>query len=112
MLATGERQTCVEILDDSFVTDVVPVRTRPLKALINIILGCNKNCSYCIVPRTRGREVSRSPESILTEQGYTLLANFLRIAGLPAASHTPNWASELRETAVPEKPLPKMPVTF
>lgn len=66
-IATGERQTCVEILDDSFPTDVVPVRQRPLKALINIILGCNKNCSYCIVPRTRGREVSRPPEQIVAE---------------------------------------------
>jgi len=57
----------VEILDDSFVTDAVPVRQRPLKALINIILGCNKNCSYCIVPSTRGREVSRSPEDVVRE---------------------------------------------
>jgi tRNA-2-methylthio-N6-dimethylallyladenosine synthase len=65
--ATGEPQTCVEILDDSFVADVVPVRQRPLKGLINIILGCNKNCSYCIVPMTRGREVSRAPEEIVVE---------------------------------------------
>lgn len=68
--STGERQTCVEILDDSFVTDAVPVRQRPLKALINIILGCNKNCSYCIVPRTRGREVSRAPEDVVREAAY------------------------------------------
>lgn len=70
ILATGERQTCVEILDDAFVTDAVPVRQRPLKALINIILGCNKNCSYCIVPRTRGREVSRPSEEIVREAAH------------------------------------------
>jgi tRNA-2-methylthio-N6-dimethylallyladenosine synthase len=68
--STGERQTCVDILDDAFVTDAVPVRQRPLKALINIILGCNKNCSYCIVPRTRGREVSRPPEDIVREAAH------------------------------------------
>lgn len=67
VLATGEPQTCVEILEESFVTDVVPVRQRPLKGLINIILGCNKNCSYCIVPTTRGREVSRAPEDVVAE---------------------------------------------
>lgn len=67
VLATGERQVCTEILDDSFVTDVVPIRQRPLKALVNIILGCNKNCSYCIVPQTRGREVSQAPEKIIAE---------------------------------------------
>lgn len=67
VLATGEPQTCVEILDEGFPADVVPVRQRPLKALINIILGCNKNCSYCIVPMTRGREVSRPATEIVNE---------------------------------------------
>ncbi len=76
ILSTGEPQTCVDILDGDFPAGVVPLRQRPLKALINIILGCNKNCSYCIVPSTRGREVSISPESIvqeakhLAEHGY------------------------------------------
>lgn len=76
VLATGERQTCVETLDENTPADVIPVRMRPLKAPINIILGCNKNCSYCIVPTTRGREVSLAPEAIvnearhLVEQGY------------------------------------------
>ncbi len=36
-------------------------------ALISISRGCNKNCSYCIVPTTRGPEVSRSPDEILRE---------------------------------------------
>lgn len=67
ILATGEPQTCVEILDESYPADVVPVRQQPLKALVNIIFGCNKNCSYCIVPRTRGREVSRPVADILAE---------------------------------------------
>ena len=38
-----------------------------LKAYIAITKGCNNHCAFCIVPRTRGREVSRSPESILRE---------------------------------------------
>lgn len=37
------------------------------KAYIAITKGCNNYCSYCIVPHTRGREVSRSSESILRE---------------------------------------------
>lgn len=67
IVSTGEPQTCVEILDEAFSAEVVPVRQRPLKALVNIILGCNKNCSYCIVPMTRGREVSRAPEDVIAE---------------------------------------------
>jgi tRNA-2-methylthio-N6-dimethylallyladenosine synthase len=67
VLATGRPQTCVEILDESYPADVVPVRQRPLKALVNIIFGCNKTCSYCIVPRTRGQEVSRPWQEIVAE---------------------------------------------
>lgn len=38
-----------------------------LKGYIAITKGCNNHCAFCIVPRTRGREVSRSPEGILRE---------------------------------------------
>jgi tRNA-2-methylthio-N6-dimethylallyladenosine synthase len=36
-------------------------------AFVSISRGCNKNCTYCIVPRTRGPEVSRSTDEILRE---------------------------------------------
>lgn len=36
-------------------------------AFVSISRGCNKNCTYCIVPRTRGSEVSRAKEEILRE---------------------------------------------
>ena len=43
------------------------VRVSPFKAYVNIIYGCNKFCTYCIVPYTRGRERSRAKEDVLRE---------------------------------------------
>ena len=41
--------------------------TGGFRAFIPIMHGCNNNCSYCIVPRVRGPEVSREPGEILAE---------------------------------------------
>lgn len=51
-------------------------RTNKLKAWVNIMYGCDKFCTYCIVPYTRGKERSRLPHDVLGEvrelarQGY------------------------------------------
>jgi tRNA-2-methylthio-N6-dimethylallyladenosine synthase len=42
-------------------------RARPVQAWVQISVGCNCRCSYCIVPSTRGREVSRPPAELLAE---------------------------------------------
>jgi len=51
------------------------------------------------------------PESILTDSGYSLLGNFLRIAGI-AVGQAPSFASELVASPVVPSPLPERPVTF
>jgi tRNA-2-methylthio-N6-dimethylallyladenosine synthase len=42
-------------------------RARTFQAWVQISMGCNSKCAYCIVPAVRGREVSRRPGEILAE---------------------------------------------
>lgn len=66
-----DRQT-----DETFDTPFT-VRTNPYRGYITIIEGCDKFCAYCVVPYTRGKERSRTSESVLEEarrlagSGYT-----------------------------------------
>jgi len=66
-----DRQT-----DKCFETEYT-ARTNPHRGYITIIEGCDKFCAYCVVPFTRGKERSRTSESVLAEArqmadlGYT-----------------------------------------
>jgi tRNA-2-methylthio-N6-dimethylallyladenosine synthase len=52
---------------EGFAGDLPARRERPFQGWLQISQGCNCACSYCIVPSTRGREQSRSPEALLGE---------------------------------------------
>ncbi len=62
--------------EETFDTDATN-RQNPYRGYITIIEGCDKFCTYCVVPFTRGKERSRSSSSVLDEarriadQGYT-----------------------------------------
>ncbi len=62
--------------DECFETEFT-ARTNPHRGYITIIEGCDKFCSYCVVPYTRGKERSRTSDSVLAEArqmadlGYT-----------------------------------------
>ncbi|HST16037.1 MAG TPA: tRNA (N6-isopentenyl adenosine(37)-C2)-methylthiotransferase MiaB [Gaiellaceae bacterium] len=55
-------------LDDRGFAATLPMhRERSFQAWVQVSMGCNSVCSYCIVPAVRGREVSRRPGEIVAE---------------------------------------------
>ncbi len=95
----------------SFPGDIVEnlpsTRLDSYKAFVNITYGCDKFCTYCIVPYTRGRERSRAKEDVLkeckslVEEGYqeiTLLGQNVNSYGKDFHDGT-SFATILREVA-------------
>lgn len=65
----GEKAMNVELSKTETYKDVMPLKMNGsnISGYLSIMRGCDKFCTYCIVPYTRGRERSREPESILNE---------------------------------------------
>ncbi len=49
-------------------------RTSPYKAYINISIGCDKQCTFCIVPKTRGEEIS-IPMNLIVDEAKRVVAS-------------------------------------
>ena len=65
--ASGRSQVDISFPEIEKFDHLPPPRVEGTSAFISIMEGCSKYCSYCVVPYTRGEEVSRRFEDVLTE---------------------------------------------
>jgi len=57
----------IDINHDESQFDFGEYRSNPFSSMVNISIGCDKQCTFCIVPATRGEEISIPPEIIVGE---------------------------------------------
>jgi len=55
------------VVERTFAGELPMHRERRFQAWVQISMGCNSKCAYCIVPAVRGREVSRRPGDVIAE---------------------------------------------
>ena len=63
----GVRRGRFGLAERTFAGELPGHRERPYQAWVQVSMGCNSKCAYCIVPSVRGREASRRPGEIVAE---------------------------------------------
>ncbi|OFY26256.1 MAG: tRNA (N6-isopentenyl adenosine(37)-C2)-methylthiotransferase MiaB [Bacteroidetes bacterium RIFOXYA12_FULL_35_11] len=77
----GKKSINVKLSKEENYEDILPVRydTNGVSAFVSIMRGCDNMCAFCVVPFTRGRERSRSPQTILREAQELVDSNYKEV---------------------------------
>ncbi len=78
-MARREQEIEVYSIEGDVIENVPVKRDSKYKAWVNIMYGCDKFCTYCIVPYTRGKQRSRKPEFIIEEVEELVKKGYLEV---------------------------------
>jgi tRNA-2-methylthio-N6-dimethylallyladenosine synthase len=91
---SGVGRSSFGLEERTFAGELPTRRERSFQAWVQISMGCNSKCAYCIVPAVRGREVSRRPGDVVAEV-TRLAADGVREVTL-LGQNVNSWGRDLR----------------
>ena len=99
----GEKAINVELSKTETYRDVMPTRIgASISGFVSIMRGCDKFCTYCVVPYTRGRERSRDVDSILNEIKDLHAKNYKEVTLLGQTVNSYKYEKDGKTVAFPE----------